>query len=125
MPVTASALKEKATSLYTTRSGNEFKIRRLSRGEIVAIWKGIPDVSGMEKIANTPIEEINEDDITPEQAENLIARMEAIVKCGLVDPSIGDGEDQIQLYDLEPLEVSELAMAIWNKTKARADVVRP
>lgn len=124
MPTKAADLKKRSRKVVTTKAGNEYLIRRLSRGEIVAIWKGVPDITGMDKIAKLAPEEV-EASVTPEQTENLIKRMEAICEAGMMEPSIGPGEDQIELHDLEPEEVGELSTEIWNLTKARSNIVRP
>jgi hypothetical protein len=128
MTVSAKDLKKKSrVELEIKDTGRVYEIRRLSKGEIASIWKGIPDVTGMGELVKMSEEEITKK-VTPQQATNLVARCEAVVRVGLVSPKVGSGEDEIELYDLPENDMMLIANAIFKlsmPTKKEADTVRP
>lgn len=84
--------KEKNKKSFVTKSGLPVTVRRLSPFAVMELG-GLPSV-----------ENIPED----EQYKMTVA----IIKAGLVSPKIGDGENDISIYDLSIEDVNEIQSAI-------------
>ena len=120
---TARVLKAREKErVIVAPSGLSYKVRALTAEEILVIRGGIPDLASM---ALTDEEAARS---AGKQSARDLAIVKAVVRAGLVEPALGDGEGQIQLDDIFFSDLMECSGAIWEMsgvTRKAAAAIRP
>lgn len=104
-----AALKAAAVKEVEGPSGSRYRIRRLSPAELIQIYSGIPDLVAFQEEARQAAVPAN---LSAKRRAELADRSQEILRLGLLEPRIGDGPDDLKLWEIPGGDMEALAGAI-------------
>ncbi len=128
--VSSAELKAISKRMVTGPSGLNYMVRRLSPRELMALIKGIPNIDALIRAARAVKEKPDElpEGVTMNDLETFFGRAEEILQKALISPKIGDGEDEISLFDIPSPDVAYLAGVVMSMSaigKGSASKINP
>lgn len=105
-PTSGKEMRQASLKTIEAPSGNVYMVRRVFPYKFVAATGGIPDL-GPDVLSKMPESERNEYvlRVMTKRGAEATARMELMLKAGLVQPSIGAGEDDITIDDIPAADI--------------------